>query len=205
MTDKQKGKDDQINTRRSYQSFFRRRAEEGDPGSSCMLLTVRATFSAKAPVEQGQAQLPLTRKQAEGARIFLAPAQPGGKKETTTIDSLERMHAYEAVWKFDPRATIQEISPIPERLYEHWPFCRCRVRGRVVRPVIIGGTTQELPVCRARVHICEVDRLIEHHPATAGSHRFATPRRVAPGTGASCSLPDTDPRPAALQIRSAYS
>ena len=33
------------------------------------------------------------------------------------------------------------------------------MRGRVVRPVLIGGVLHDMPVCNARVHICEVDRL----------------------------------------------
>lgn len=44
---------------------------------------------------------------------------------------------------------------IPKDLLRLW--CICIVRGRVVRPVSVGSTTVDMPVCRARVHICEVD------------------------------------------------
>ncbi len=111
---------------------------------------------SKAPVSGGQAQLSLPPAQARNARIFFAPAEAEGRAEAT-LESLERSRAYEAVWKFDPRTSAYDIAEIPEVDWRFWLWCMCRVRGRVVRPVTVGGTTVEMPVCRARVHICEVD------------------------------------------------
>jgi hypothetical protein len=111
---------------------------------------------SKAPVSGGQAQLSVPPAQARNARIFFAPAEVEGRGEAT-LDSLERSRAYEAVWRFDPRNTAYDIAAIPEVDWRFWLWCMCRVRGRVVRPVTIGGSTVDLPVCRARVHICEVD------------------------------------------------
>lgn len=111
---------------------------------------------ASSPVSEGQARLSLPPAQARHARIFFAPAEAeGGGK--ATLESLERSRAYEAVWNFDSRSAAYEIPSIPEPYWKYWLWCMCRIRGRVVRPVTIGGTTQDLPVCRARVHICEVD------------------------------------------------
>ncbi|MCA1553794.1 MAG: hypothetical protein LC737_05405, partial [Chloroflexi bacterium] len=95
---------------------------------------------------------------ARRARVFFGPPLPEGRaNETPTLDQMERMKAYEPVWQFKPESSVQEIGAIPSALSKFWLWCQCRVRGRVVRPVTIGGTTQELPVCNARVHICEVD------------------------------------------------
>jgi hypothetical protein len=117
---------------------------------------VQGNLLASAPVSEGQAQLSIDPAQARHARIFFAPAEAEGAGKAT-IESVEKSRGYEASWRFDPRSTVYEISAIPEPLWKYWIWCMCRVRGRVVKPVTIGGTTQDLPVCRARVHICEVD------------------------------------------------
>ena len=58
---------------------------------------------------------------------------------------------------FNPKKNVYELLPIPDFHWKWWLWCMCRVRGRVVRPVTINGITYDMPVCHARVHICEVD------------------------------------------------
>lgn len=115
---------------------------------------------ATAPVKEGAASLALNPDQARTARIFIAPEEPHAKAEKqATLDTMERLHGYEAVWEFDPKKLEFELLPIPEYYWKWWPWCSCRVRGQVVKPVTIAGVSTDLPVCNARVHICEVDRI----------------------------------------------
>jgi hypothetical protein len=56
--------------------------------------------------------------------------------------------------KDQPRLSLE----IPSIVLPSW--CVCHVRGRLVKHVTLpDGTTDERPVCNARVHICEVDRI----------------------------------------------
>lgn len=136
---------------------------EGEPTRQTKLIAHAfdnaGNLLASAPVAEGQARLSLDQMQARHARIFIVPDVEGERRKTPTIASLERMRAYEPVWRFNPKSPVTEIPQIPEFVWRHWLYCMCRVRGRVVRPVSVGGTVQDMPVCRARVHICEVDRL----------------------------------------------
>jgi len=111
---------------------------------------------AMAPVKEGRAYFKLDARQLKHARIFFAPA-PEGREQKPMLEDMERLRAYEPVWEFNPEQRAYELLPIPHEIWKWWWLCRCRVRGRVVRPVTIRGTTYELPVCNARVHICEVD------------------------------------------------
>ncbi|AXF85417.1 hypothetical protein DTO96_101148 [Ephemeroptericola cinctiostellae] len=48
---------------------------------------------------------------------------------------------------------VEPIIPFPL-------WCICNVRGRLIKYVTLpDGTVQELPICNARVHVCEVDRI----------------------------------------------
>jgi hypothetical protein len=111
---------------------------------------------AATQVKEGRAFFKLDARQLRHARIFFAPA-PEGREHKPTLEDMERLRAYEPVWEFNPEQRVYELLPIPHEIWKWWWLCRCRVRGRVVRPVSIGGITYELPVCNARVHICEVD------------------------------------------------
>jgi hypothetical protein len=115
---------------------------------------------ASAPVRDGKVKLSLTEAQAKFARLMIAPPRPQSPGEKmVTPDMLDRMRAYQPTWTFDPRQRDYELLPIPEFYWKWWFWCSCRARGRVVRPVLIGGVLHDMPVCNARVHICEVDRL----------------------------------------------
>lgn len=93
-------------------------------------------------------------------RLLIGPSFDGKREAPPSLHSLQQMDAYEPDWRFEPGRTSYELRPIPEILWPHWPLCFCRVRGRVVKHVTSpGGVVVEAPVCNARVHICEVDRL----------------------------------------------
>lgn len=112
---------------------------------------------AQAPLRKGRGVIETEEIRGERPRLLIAPTQPD-EKEPRLADLLKR-HAYEPALKLDPQRGLHELLPIPAELSRRWFLCLCRVRGRVVRPLTLLGISLEIPVCHARVHICEVDRL----------------------------------------------
>ena len=118
---------------------------------------------ATSPLKNGQAEFSLSEAEMKGARLFFGPVLPKERfgNRRPTLETMARLQAHEAAWRFERGKRIYELLPIPELGWRWWPWCRCRVRGRVVKRVFTGGSAYyEVPVCNARVHICEVDRLI---------------------------------------------
>lgn len=114
---------------------------------------------ASAPLKGQQVQLK-SKDNNMPTRILFAPPLSNKRMQTPSIGELERLRAYEPVWHFDPKKFEYELLPIPEFNWKWWWLCACRVRGRVVKPVNVHGIIQDMPVCHARVHICEVDPLL---------------------------------------------
>jgi hypothetical protein len=114
---------------------------------------------ATAALRDGEAALALTADELKGARLFVAPELPKGRSEKPTLKTMERVNAYAPTWRFERGRDVYELLPVPEVLWPWWYWCSCRVRGRVIKIETLGGATYEKPVCHARVHICEVDRL----------------------------------------------
>ncbi len=74
-----------------------------------------------------------------------------------TAAGLKRMGAYAQPVRFLVEKPRLEIK-VPSVVFPKW--CLCWVRGRLVKRFTLpDGTHKELPVCNARVHVCEVDRL----------------------------------------------
>lgn len=115
-------------------------------------------FIASAPLKGQQVQFK-SKDDHVPARILFAPPLAEKRNDAPSIDELERMRAYEPVWRYDPKKFEYELLPIPDFNWKHWWRCACRVRGRVVKPGNVHGVIQNMPVCHARVHICEVDPL----------------------------------------------
>ncbi len=110
-----------------------------------------------ADVKQNQVALQISDEQAKRAQIVLAPPPPervpGGKPN---LDQVQRLQAHTADWNFNPRLRQYELT-IPEKLWKLWRFCKCEVKGKVVKKIKVGAIIQEWPVYMAKVHICEVD------------------------------------------------
>lgn len=107
--------------------------------------------------DKGRFRLNLTAKELQQVKLFIAPGND--EKKIPSLNDLERISAYQPF--LDRRFTgrdIVELYPIPELKYKYWWRCSCRVTGRVTKKVYLGGAWQVMPVCKARVHICEVDR-----------------------------------------------
>ncbi len=108
-----------------------------------------------ALVRENQATLDVAER---GARVLIAPEGRIGKRKPT-IDELQKQKAYEPALRIGRGVERVEIAPIPPELIHLWPLPFCRIRGRVVKHLHFFGFDITLPVCRARVHICEVDPL----------------------------------------------
>lgn len=89
-------------------------------------------------------------------RVFIAPASDKKVQQVQTIEELENYKPYEAILSAGPEGAFS-ILPIPEFVAQFWPFCNCRVKGKVSKWFHVGHTWVNRSVCRARVHICEVD------------------------------------------------
>src|SRR6266516_5553848 len=112
---------------------------------------------ASKPIKEGRFELELEEAHVRTLSISVAPLRPDLGDELPTRSQLERLRAYEPVFRFDPKQKKYELKPIPSDLTRFWWLCFCRVRGKVVKPVTSGGVPVDMPVCHARVHVCEVD------------------------------------------------
>ena len=117
---------------------------------SAYAFTERGDLIDSSTVRGGKVSL-----KVEGGRtrVFLAPTAP--KEEEPTLALMKRVQAFEPVLRPGLTGSIVDSVRIPGDLLDFWPLCFCLVRGRVVRN--IGG--RDYPVCGARVHLCEVDRI----------------------------------------------
>ncbi len=117
----------------------------------------RGKMLASAALKEGRVELPLDPAALRGVRLYLAP--PPTEDRAPTLAELEQMHAYRPVFDFLPNQNAYTLLPIPKDIWRWWLKCKCRVRGQVVKPVLIDGVWVDKPVCEARVHVCEVDPL----------------------------------------------
>ena len=113
------------------------------------LFDARGDLVERADVTAGKAELNAPAGGLGRHRLFIAPPVDGDRAVTAAM--LQRLGGYEPVLHAHGERAI-DIT-IPGLVIDHWPFCFCWVRGRVVR------SADNRAVCDARVHICEVDRL----------------------------------------------
>ncbi|MEO6734588.1 MAG: hypothetical protein ABIN01_25430 [Ferruginibacter sp.] len=92
-------------------------------------------------------------------RLFIAPLTDKKMQAITSIEELEKYKPYEPVLTNRNADGRFDILPIPVNISMYWPFCNCRVTGKVSKWFHIGSSWKERAVCRARVHICEVDAI----------------------------------------------
>lgn len=92
----------------------------------------------------------------EQFRLFIAPATDSNITRISTPEELLSYKAYEPIISLDANRDYS-ILPIPESLSVFWWFCKCRVTGKVSKWFNVGSSWEDRPVCKARVHICEID------------------------------------------------
>ncbi|MDH3307941.1 MAG: hypothetical protein OEO77_10535, partial [Acidimicrobiia bacterium] len=126
-------------------------------------LRVYAFDSSGAPVAssrltaKGEARLILPKEQiGRSIKVFVGPETEDPKAARPR--DLRQLGAYERILRAD-----LELPPklaIPEGIWRPWWPCSCQIRGRVIsRLDLPDGSHVDLPICNARVTICEVDRI----------------------------------------------
>ncbi len=112
-----------------------------------------------APLREGKGAFKAEAARAARGRLAVLPAPTDDRPAPKTLAEARKLDAYEPVTRIDPKARLVEPLPIPADIWRRWFLCACRVRGRVVKRVEVQGNAVDWPVCHARVHILEVDRL----------------------------------------------
>ncbi|NTU52094.1 MAG: hypothetical protein HGA97_00020 [Chlorobiaceae bacterium] len=108
----------------------------------------------QAPVKNGKAVFSRTAQVVTSNRLFIGPAPDKVEgAEKPSIRMMARVNAYETVLKRGGK--ILDTTVISGNIMKPWlTCCHCWVNGRVVK------NDNGLPVCNARVHICEVDKFL---------------------------------------------
>ncbi len=99
----------------------------------------------------------LNKLSPDGLRILITPEVTDQRIDVRNIKDLDRLKPYEPILKFDKDKLT--LLPIPGRLIDLWQIRFCRVIGRVKKDFTIDGQLVVKPLCKARVHICEVDKI----------------------------------------------
>ena len=133
---------------------------DADIDATAYLFDRGGAFITSAALVKGEARLTIEQI-ARGTRLFVGPSLDKAERESApSLSTMDRISAYEIPVKLRPGLDRYDLPFIPDFIWPHWPLCRCRVKGRVVvRRTSPNGVVVEAPVCNARVHICEVDRL----------------------------------------------
>jgi hypothetical protein len=90
-------------------------------------------------------------------RFFVIPAGDPRIEYVRTIDDLLKFEPYEPEIKWDKDKLITSL--IPNKFPQIWKWVFCNVKGNVLKNFTIHNVTGDKPICRARVHICDVDRI----------------------------------------------
>lgn len=123
------------------------------------MFNAKGQLTHRVKVTGNEARLPVSEKELRSARVFIAPVSKNKDEEKeVSLREMTVRKAYEPVLT-DLKDRIWEPLPIPDLNIGYWLLCACRVKGRLVKPVNVDGDIVEMPVCHARVHICEVDKI----------------------------------------------
>lgn len=133
-------------------------SDQGEaPSLQAYAFTAQGKLLDSGAVEGGTATLALP-AELDGRRlqVILGPRIEKGQPVPTAV-ALERMGGYVQPTRLLAKEPVLQLT-IPSVIFPKW--CLCFVRGRLVKRFTLpDGSTRELPVCHARVHICEVDRI----------------------------------------------
>ena len=110
------------------------------------------------PLDGGKGVLKTNAENIEGkTQMILGPPLPQEFQGTKLNPILmKKMGGYQPPVRLDKDKRIL-ISGIPLLSFPLWNWCL--ITGSLTKTFNIDGTNQNLPVCDARVHICEIDRI----------------------------------------------
>jgi len=119
---------------------------------SAFLFNIAGNLLNSVKVKDGKASFSSTEYEMVHSRLFIAPMpdQAVELEQKPTIEMMERIGAYEHAIRY--RGRFVDVIRIPGSIIDLWPLCFCFIRGHVVK------ADSGLPVCNAKVHICEVDK-----------------------------------------------
>ncbi|HTI59917.1 hypothetical protein [Mucilaginibacter sp.] len=92
------------------------------------------------------------------AKVYIAPELPADVKDITiTEKKLINMGAWQPSFRLPPNniSQIPFFPPFPFPL----PFGWCNITGIVTKTFNVNGVPEVLPICDAKVHICDVERI----------------------------------------------
>ena len=133
-------------------------SDQGEtPPLQAYAFTPQGKLLGSAPLEKGGAAVDVpTELDGRMLEVILGP-RPDEGQPVPTAAALKRMGGYASSTRLLGKTPVFELQ-VPSRIFPRW--CLCFVRGRLVKRFTLpDGTPRELPVCNARVHICEVDRI----------------------------------------------
>ncbi|MEW5755766.1 MAG: hypothetical protein AB1810_05635 [Pseudomonadota bacterium] len=104
-----------------------------------------------AEVKDGRLSFARSEQEIGRSRLYIAPVPENLVKIEPSIKMMQRLGAFEPVVRVGGK--LIDTILVPGIIIDHWPICFCWVRGRVVK------TGSGRPVCGAKVHICEVDKV----------------------------------------------
>jgi hypothetical protein len=91
-------------------------------------------------------------------QVFIAPATDKNIQSVRSIEELESYKPYSPVLQTNAEGAIS-VLPIPALISRFWPFCSCRVTGKVSKWFSVNNTWENRPVCKARVTIYDIDAI----------------------------------------------
>ena len=120
---------------------------------SAFLFNIAGSLLEEVKGADGKTTFSSTEHELVHGRLFIAslPDQVEEWGEKPTIRMMERIGAYEPVIRRGGK--FVEVIRIPGSIIDLWPICFCFVQGKVVK------ADSGFPICNARVHICEVDKI----------------------------------------------
>ncbi|MFD1613869.1 hypothetical protein [Gelatiniphilus marinus] len=132
------------------------------------LFNCKGRLLQRQPVRNNELQFSLKNMQKPRAlqnstriddlRLFIAPAADKRALKISSHKELETYKAYEPILVTNNKGNVS-IKPIPDAFSRYWLYCKCRVTGKISKWFNGGNVWEDKPVCRARVHICEIDSI----------------------------------------------
>lgn len=132
---------------------------EGDkiPNLFAYAFDANGTFITRQALEKNAGNISLpTGLNGKTVRVLVAPAV---EEKIPVFADLTRLGAYET--RFNLRDALRKINlTLSPAQWRPLLWCICHVAGQVVKRVQLpDGSVKYLPICHARVTICEIDRL----------------------------------------------
>jgi len=130
-------------------SFKERPCYEGN--AAAFLFDSAGNLLEAVELKDGQISFKRSEQEIGQSRLFISTVPDNLAEVEPSIKMMQRLGAYEPVLRLAGR--LIDTIQVPGIIIDDWPICFCWVHGRVMK----SGSGR--PVCGAKVHICEVDKV----------------------------------------------